>query len=160
MPPHWPLRRCCACDIALVSSSSSTKNLRTEATGIDLLARPRSIIAATAVQTISPIWTARRRALCTTMLASMPLAFSLRLDASAVDQQFQGAMRAPVGNCHRRGLLPTVQCAEIRNRSIEANERQAALPEPARHLARTLCGCIWTAPDSKSVWLWIEGRDY
>ena len=60
MPPHWPLRRCCACDIALVSSSSSTKNLQTRTTGIDLLARPRSIFAATAVQTISPIWTARR----------------------------------------------------------------------------------------------------
>lgn len=28
MPPHWPLRRCCACDITSVSTSSSANQDR------------------------------------------------------------------------------------------------------------------------------------
>lgn len=49
------------------------------------------------------------------MLASVPLAFALRLDAGAVDPKVQRSLRAPVGNTQSQGF-------EIRNRLVKADQ--------------------------------------
>jgi hypothetical protein len=53
-----------------------------------------------------------------TMLAGIPLAFALDLDACAVDQQVQRTACSTVGNVYLQGLLATAQGAEVRHRPV------------------------------------------
>lgn len=71
-------------------------------------------------------------AFCTAMLAGVPLAFALDLDAGAVDQQMQRTIRSTVGDVHLQGFLPPRQRAEVRHRPVEAGQSQQALDEPGR----------------------------
>jgi len=57
-------------------------------------------------------------AFCAAVLASMPFAFALCLDAGAVDQQVQRPTRAAVGNSHGQGLpAPPLALAKAFSRS-------------------------------------------
>lgn len=56
-----------------------------------------------------------------TMLAGVPLAFALDLDARAVDEQVQRALRPTVGDVDGQGLLAAGQRAEVGDRPVEAN---------------------------------------
>jgi hypothetical protein len=64
------------------------------------------------------------------MLARVPLAFALDLDARAVDQQVQRPLGAAVGDVHSQGLLAAADRAEVRHRPVEADQPQEALDEP------------------------------
>ena len=66
------------------------------------------------------------------MLAGVPLAFALDLDARAIDQQVQGALRAPIRDVHCECLLVAGQDAEVGHRPIEVNKLQKALDEAGR----------------------------
>ena len=66
------------------------------------------------------------------MLAGVPLAFALDLDARAVDEQVQRATRPTVGDVDGQGLLTAGQRAEVGYRPVEANQPQQALDEPGR----------------------------
>ena len=65
------------------------------------------------------------------MLARIPLSFALDLDTSAVDQQVQRPLRAPIRDVYGKGFLPTAQGAEIRHPPVQADELQQALLELA-----------------------------
>lgn len=66
------------------------------------------------------------------MLADVPLAFTLDLDARAVDEQVQRAFRPPVGNIDIQRLLTAKQVAKIWYRPVEVNQLQQAFDEPSR----------------------------
>lgn len=70
--------------------------------------------------------------LCAAMLAGVPLAFPLDLDAGAVDQQVQRAVLTAVGNVHLQGLLAPRQRAEVWHGPVQADQSQQALSEPGR----------------------------
>ena len=55
------------------------------------------------------------------VLAGVPLAFTLCLDAGAVAQQVQRPLRALIRRGHGQGLLVPAQSAEIRHRPLEAD---------------------------------------
>ena len=65
-------------------------------------------------------------------IASAPLAFALDLDldARAVVQQMQRAVRAAIGDAHLQGLLAPRQRAEVRHRPVKADQTHQALDEP------------------------------
>ena len=67
-----------------------------------------------------------------TMLAGVPFAFALDLDAGAVDQQVQRAFRSTVWNVDSQGLLAARQRAEVGHRPVEANQSQQTFDEPGR----------------------------
>ena len=71
-------------------------------------------------------------AFCTSMIAGVPLAFALDLDAGTVDQQMQRTIRSTVGGVHLQGFLPPRQRAEVRHRPVEADQLHLALDEPGR----------------------------
>jgi len=85
-----------------------------------------------------------------TVLARVPFPFALNLDPSAVDQQMQRPLRAPMGDIHGQCLLPTAEGAEIRHRPVQANQAQQALDKtsrlPRRHRARTDGATMTTMP--------------
>jgi hypothetical protein len=72
-----------------------------------------------------------------TMLAGVPLAFALDLDARAVDERVQRVLRPPVGDVDGQGLLAAGQRAEVRHRPVEANQPQQALVKTGRLPIRT-----------------------
>jgi len=63
------------------------------------------------------------------MLVGVPLAFALDLDARAIDQQLQGALRAPIRDVHCECLLTARQCAEVGHRPVNTDQPQQALDE-------------------------------
>ena len=67
-----------------------------------------------------------------TMLAGVPLAFALDLDARAVDEQVQRAFRPPVGDVDSQRLLTARQGVKIWHRPVEADQLQQAFDEPGR----------------------------
>ena len=67
------------------------------------------------------------------VLAGIPFAFTLDLDAGAIDQQVQRALRATIWNVHRKRPLASADGAEVRNVPIEARQ-----PQEAFHKARRL----------------------
>ena len=66
------------------------------------------------------------------MLARVPLAFALRLDAGAVDEKVQRSRRAAIRQPHVQRLLTAAQCAEIRHRSVQTDQTQETFHEPGR----------------------------
>lgn len=58
----------------------------------------------------------------TAMLAGVPLAFTLDLDAGAVDQQVQRAVRTTIGDVDLQGLLARLQRAEVGHGPIQADQ--------------------------------------
>lgn len=66
------------------------------------------------------------------MLAGVPIAFTLDLDACAVDQQVQRAFRSTIGDVHLQTLLASRQRAEVRHRPIQTDQLQQALDEASR----------------------------
>lgn len=66
----------------------------------------------------------------TAVLARMPLAFTLHLEASAINQEVQRSLRPAIGNVHRKGLLAAAQRAEIGHRSVKTGQLQQARDEP------------------------------
>lgn len=46
---------------------------------------------------------------CAAMLARMPLAFTLHLDAGAINQEVQWFLRPAIGNVHCKGFLAAAQ---------------------------------------------------
>ena len=66
------------------------------------------------------------------MLAGVPLAFALDLDARAVDEQVQRAFRPPEGDVDSQRLLTARQGAKIWHRPVEADQLQQAFDEPGR----------------------------
>ncbi len=67
-----------------------------------------------------------------TVLARMPFAFALDLDAGAVDQQVQRSPGATVGDVHCQGFLAARQRAEVWHCPVQAGQAQQALDEPGR----------------------------
>lgn len=65
------------------------------------------------------------------MLAGVRFPFALDLDAGAVHQQVQGAVRATVGDIHLQGLLAPRQGAEVWDGPVQAEQAQQALDEPS-----------------------------
>jgi len=78
-----------------------------------------------------------RRAFLATVFAGVPFAFTLDLDACAVDQQVQRPLRAAKMDVDGKGLLTAARGAEIRHIPVQTDERQQALHEarglPQRH---------------------------
>ena len=68
----------------------------------------------------------------TAMLARIPLAFTLDLDAGAVDQQVQRPLRAAIRDVHGQGLLAAGQRAEVGHCPVQADQLQQALDKPGR----------------------------
>ena len=66
------------------------------------------------------------------MLARMPLAFALDLDASAVDQQVQRPLGPAIWDVYSQRLLAAAKCAEVGHRPVEANQPQQAFNEACR----------------------------
>ena len=81
------------------------------------------------------------------MLAGVPFAFALDLDARAVDEQVQRALRTTVGDVDGQGLLTAGQRAEVGHRPVEADQPQQAFDKAGRlpqghaekHLHRQAC---------------------
>ncbi len=67
----------------------------------------------------------------TAMLARSPLALTLDLDPSSVDQEMQRALRAPMRDVHGQRLLPADQGAEVGHIPVQANQPKQALDESA-----------------------------
>jgi hypothetical protein len=67
------------------------------------------------------------------VLARVPFAFTLDLDAGAIDKQVQRALRAAIRNVHRKCLLASADGAEVRHVPIESRQ-----PQEAFHKARCL----------------------
>jgi hypothetical protein len=61
-----------------------------------------------------------------------PLTFSLDLDARAVDQQVQRAVRAAVGDIDLQGLLAPRQRAEVGHRPVQSDQAKEAFDAPDR----------------------------
>src|SRR5690606_37550953 len=66
------------------------------------------------------------------VLARVPLAFALNLDAGAVDQQVQRPFGATIRNVDGEGLLASAQRAEVGHRPVKADQAQQAFDEPGR----------------------------
>ena len=66
------------------------------------------------------------------MLAGVPFAFALNLDAGAIDQQVQRTLGAAIGDVDGQGFLAARQRAEVGHRPVEANQAQQAFDEPCR----------------------------
>jgi len=58
------------------------------------------------------------------MLAGVPLPFALDLDASAVNQQVQRAVRTAVGDVDLQGLLAARQRAEVGHSPVQPGQAQ------------------------------------
>jgi hypothetical protein len=58
------------------------------------------------------------------MLARVPLALTLDLDPSAVDQKVQRTLRPLMGNVHGKRLLAAAERAEVRHVPVQADEPQ------------------------------------
>jgi hypothetical protein len=69
------------------------------------------------------------------MLARIPLAFSFDLDAGAVDQQVQRALRAAIRNVDRKCPLTSADGAEVRHGTSETRQPLEAFNE-ARNLLK------------------------
>ena len=65
-----------------------------------------------------------------TMLAGVPLAVALRLDAGAVDKQMQRTFRSAVGDVYAKVFCPSAQSAGIRHHPVEADQAQQAQQAP------------------------------
>jgi hypothetical protein len=66
------------------------------------------------------------------MLARVPFAFTLDLDAGAVDQQVQRALRATIRNVDRKRPLASADGAEVRHGPIESRQPQEAFHKASR----------------------------
>jgi hypothetical protein len=71
-------------------------------------------------------------AIGTTVLASVPSAFTLHLDPRAVDQQVQRTLRPPMRDVHGEDLLAMAERAEVWHIPIEADQARQALYQPGR----------------------------
>ena len=63
------------------------------------------------------------------MLASVQLAFTLHLDAGAVGQLVQRALRAAVGDVDLQGILAAARCADVRHRPVQVDQVQQTFDE-------------------------------
>lgn len=66
------------------------------------------------------------------VFARVPLPFALDLDAGAVDQQVQRALRPAIGDVDLQDLLASAQGTEVWRGPIEADQPQEALDEASR----------------------------
>ena len=66
------------------------------------------------------------------MFAGIPLTFTLGLNAGAVDQKVQRALRTTIGDIHGQGLLASAQGAEVRHGQVQAGQTQEVLDEAGR----------------------------
>ena len=66
------------------------------------------------------------------VLARVPLAFALNLDAGAVDQQVQRPFGATIRDVDGEGLLAAAQRAEVGHRPVKPDQAQQAFDEPRR----------------------------
>lgn len=69
---------------------------------------------------------------CTAVLTRVPLAFTLHLDASAINQEVQRSLRPVIGNVHCNGLLAAAQRAGIGHGPVETGQLQQARDESSR----------------------------
>tara|TARA_R110002110_G_scaffold383080_1_gene594384 strand:- start:413 stop:697 length:285 start_codon:yes stop_codon:yes gene_type:complete len=60
------------------------------------------------------------------VLARIPFAFTLDLDAGAIDKQVQRALRATIWNVHRKRPLAAADGAEVRHNPVQPREPQQA----------------------------------
>ena len=81
-------------------------------------------------------------------LRALPLAFAFDLDAGAVDQEVERALRAAIGDVDLQGLLATAKGAEVGHRPVQADQPQQALDRSGRLAERT----VWA--------LLCQGRTY
>ena len=63
------------------------------------------------------------------MLAGVPLAFTLSLDAGAVDEEVQWAGATAIGQAHVQSSLAPTQGAEIWYGSVQASQPQETFHE-------------------------------
>ncbi len=66
------------------------------------------------------------------MISGVPLALTFRFDASAINQQIQGADSTAIRQAHTLRLLTTAQCAEIRYGPVQPNQLQQAFNKACR----------------------------
>lgn len=66
------------------------------------------------------------------MLAGVPFAFTLDLDAGLVDQHVQRTLGAAIRDIDGQRLLTTRQRAEVGHHPVEANQSQQSFDEPRR----------------------------
>ena len=78
------------------------------------------------------MYLAPQAALGSTMLACVPLAFTLRLDASAIDQKVQWPCRTLVGDGDGQGSLSPAQGAVVRDRPVQPDKLQQTGHKPDR----------------------------
>jgi hypothetical protein len=64
------------------------------------------------------------------MLAGVPFAFALDLDAGAVDRQARRTLGAEMRDIDGQRRLPARQGADVGHHPVEANQSQSAFDEP------------------------------
>lgn len=69
-------------------------------------------------------------ALGTAMLAGVPIAVTLHLDPSAVDQEVHRTLRPPMRDIHGKGFLASAERTEVRNVPVQADQAKQAVNEP------------------------------
>jgi len=68
----------------------------------------------------------------------LPFAIAEELDACAVDQQIQRAIRAAIRDLDGQGLLPAAQRGKVRHGPVQAGQSQQAGPHPGGLAQRQL----------------------
>ena len=95
------------------------------------------------------------------VLRCVPFAFTLDLDAGAVDQQVQRTLRATIWNVYRKRPLTASDCAEVRHVPVKPRRPKQAFykarrltsghPEQHFHRQTTLDGSVTECPEPVPV---------